>query len=139
MESPLGQTAFFLLILLTAALGACNSSPVTRVCTQIGCTSGIEVQLEEEPDIPYRVEADPGGGRARYVFECEDSGGCPGIFFAAFTPDWVTFEVITEVDTTWYEVRPEYTEHQPNGPRCEPICSISVVRLPSDALTSGGP
>lgn len=138
MELPLEHTAFSMLVILPAALGACDSSTGTRVCTQIGCTSGIEVQLEEEPAIPYRVEADPGGGEARYIFECDRSAGCPRIFFVAFTPDWVMFEVIAGTDTTWYEVRPTYTEYQPNGPRCEPTCFNSVVRLPSDALTSGG-
>ena len=132
----LGAIARLLALVSTVLASGCNS--LTGVCTQIGCTSGIEVQLEEEPPVPYRIEADAGGGTARYVYECDQTAGCPPIFFAEFTPDWVIFEVIVAEDTTWYEVRPTYTKHQPNGPRCEPTCYNSVVRLPSDALYTGG-
>lgn len=120
----------------TVLASGCGS--ITEVCTLMGCTSGIEVQLEEEPPVPYRIEAAADGGTARYVYECGQTARCSPIFFAEFTPDWVLFSVIVGADTTWYEVRPTYTEQQPNGPGCEPICYNSVVRLPSDALWTGG-
>lgn len=117
---------------------ACEGDSLTPFRTQIGCTSGIEVQLEEEPAVPYRVEAEAGGGTARYVYTCDPAAGCLPIIFAEFTPYRVFFEVIVGADTTLYEVLPTYTKHQPNGPRCDPTCYNSVVRLPSDALYIGG-
>lgn len=129
MERPL-LTSLFLILFFT-------SCDLVTACTQIGCTSGIELRLEEEPSPPYRVEAEAGGGNARYVFECDRAEGCPHIFFSEFTPDHVTFEVIAGADTTWYEVRPTYREGQPNGPGCEPTCLNAVVELPADALTTG--
>lgn len=125
------------LFMLLPLIPACEST-VGEACTLIGCSSGIEVQLEETPAIPYRVEADAGGGDAKYVFECDSAEECPPIFFAEFTPDWLIINVISGTDTTWYEVRPSYEKNQPNGPACEPTCFNAVVRLPSDALATGG-
>lgn len=118
---------------------ACEDEPVSFNCTDAGCESGIEVQLEEEPAVPYRVEADPVGGTARFVYTCDPAESCPPIVFSEFIPGWVFFDVIVGPDTTRYEVVPTYTEVHPNGPRCEPTCYNAVVRLPSDAVWVGGP
>jgi len=133
-----GVGAITRLLALVSILLASGCDSLTGVRTLIGCTSGIAVELEEEPPVPYRVEAHAGGGTARYVYECDQTAGCPPMFFAEFTPDWVIFEVIVAVDTTWYEVRPTYTKLRPNGPRCDPTCYNSTIRLPSDAWFSGG-
>ncbi len=121
--------------MLAGLLMGCDDGQAITFCTEIGCTSALEVLLEDEPAPPYRVEADASGGTGSYVYECPASSLCPPIVFADFTPDRVTIRVVTSTDTTRYEVRPRYEENQPNGPGCDPICLRSVVRLPSDALT----
>jgi hypothetical protein len=126
------------LSLFPSVLG-CEDDSLSLICTAAGCYSEIEVQLEEEPAGPYRVEADPGGGTARYVYACDPTAGCPPIVFSEFSPYWAIFDVIVGADTTRYEVFPTYTEIQPNGPRCEPTCYVAMVRLPSDAIWIGGP
>ena len=125
------QAAF--LILLTSVLGSCGSILGTD-CTEVGCTSGVEIILEQPPAGPYRVEVVSGPGDARYVYECSEAR-CPDrVFFPDFTPHRVFVRVITEEGTQQYEVIPQYVESRPNGRRCPPLCRRAQVRLPSDRL-----
>lgn len=127
-----------LILSFVVALVLTACSPFTRtarVCTEIGCDSGIEVVLESPPAGSYRVEAyvDPQG--PRYVFRCERQSGCTDrIFLDEFTPHRLFVEVISDSGTQRYEAAPNYQESRPNGPDCPPLCRTGVVRLPSDRL-----
>lgn len=106
-----------------------------RICTMIGCDSGITIVLENPPAGPYRIEAYVYSQGPRYVHRCERQSGCATrVFFPEFTPYRVFVEVISDVGTQRYEVVPKYQESQPNGPDCPPLCRTAVVRLPSDRL-----
>lgn len=122
--------------LLGMALLSCARDPaITGVCTEIGCESGIEVILESPPTGAYRVEASVGGSVPKYVYECTSEAGCAErIFFPEFTPYRVFIEVTDATGTERYEAVPVYTERQPNGPECPPLCRNAVIRLPSDQL-----
>lgn len=121
-----------LALLLTACSG--STDPV-RVCTLIGCDSGIELVLENPPTGAYRIEAYVYSEGPRYVYRCERQSGCNDrVFLAEFTPYRVFVEVISESGAQRYEVVPTYQESQPNGPNCPPTCRKAVIRLPSDRL-----
>lgn len=135
---PTARRVHLALILLVGGLSAGCDVQTPIICTDMGCSSGVEVRLQEEPAPPYRVEADAGGGTATYVFECPAAGQCPVIFFPDFTPDRLIVRVVTVSDTTRYEVRPSYEESQPNGPGCDPICRRAVIELPADAIGHTG-
>lgn len=120
------------LALLAMILAACgtNNDP-GLICTEIGCNSGIAVVLETPPSLPYRVEVyAPGSSKTRYVHDCPTQSSCtPGIFFQDFTPDRVIVEVITASGTQRHEAMPIYSETQPNGPGCPPVCRNAMVRI----------
>jgi hypothetical protein len=121
-----------------AALVLAACSPFTntaRVCTEIGCNSGIKVILESPPAGAYRIEAYVYPQGPRYVFRCERQSGCMDqIFLVEFTPYRLFIEVVSDSGTQRYEVVPKYQESRPNGPDCPPHCRTAVVRLPSDRL-----
>lgn len=117
-------------------LAGCSwSTEPVEVCTLIGCDSGIEMILEQPPAGSYRIEAYVNSQGPRYVYRCDRQVGCSErVFFTDFTPYRVFVEVVTDSGTQRYEVLPKYSESQPNGPDCPPLCRTAVVRLPSDRL-----
>jgi hypothetical protein len=119
-----------------AALGlaSCGDFLGSDSCTLIGCTSGLNVVLEDVTSAPYRVEVYSGPSTTRYVLECT-ANPCAQIFFPDFTPQRVFAEVIRPNQLTRrYEVIPSYSESRPNGGNCPPLCRNATIRLPSDAL-----
>ncbi len=120
--------------LLLLATTFCNDATHPKVCTEIGCESGVEVLVFPQPAGSFRVEVFPLGSPASYVRDCETAADCNQIFFADFTPDYVNVRVTTTTDTVFLEaVRLDYAEFQPNGPGCPPVCRTAsvTVELPS--------
>lgn len=112
------------------AAGCSRPSRPGRVCTRIGCESGLEIQLDRTPAGAFRVEARAPGDAAPRVFECPAAGQCGGrVFFRDFTPDSATIRVIVGADTIVRSVRPAYEIVQPNGPGCPPTCRQGRVRI----------
>lgn len=99
-------------------------------CTKRGCDSGILVEFETPPTVPYRIEASSSGSRARYVFECEDPRRCGQPFFADFLPYRVHLLVTSEGWTRRYERLPKYERIHPNGPQCDEGCRKATVTIP---------
>ena len=75
--------------LVALATAFCDDGTVPKVCTLIGCDSGVEVVLSPQPAASFRVEVFPPGSPASYVRDCESAAACNEIFFEAFTPDYV--------------------------------------------------
>lgn len=123
------------LALMLFAGGSSSCGSIIQACTLIGCDSGLEIILENEPAGPYRIEAFVYSDGPRYVYECSSTTGCQDrVFLADFTPDRIFIEVIRAGGTERYEVLPEYRESRPNGPNCPPLCRTAIIRLPSDRL-----
>jgi hypothetical protein len=119
--------------LLCGLLASCDNLTDPGVCTLAGCSSGLEIVLEDPPEAPYLIEASAQPDESAHVFECSNESGCTGpVFFQDFTPLQVYIEVITEAGTERFEVVPTYQEFRPNGSRCPPLCRRGVVHLPSD-------
>jgi hypothetical protein len=125
--------------LLALLLGACApaasapqpdpAAPAPRICTKIGCESGLAVVLEGTPQGSYRVEARAAGETAR-VRECASPQDCAQIFFADFLREEVTVEVIAGGKRSSRTVRPEVETVEPNGPGCPPTCRQARVTVP---------
>ena len=124
-----GVRGIVLVILALAAACSNSSSQPPQVCTQIGCESGLQVELGGAPAGPFRVEAQAAGGGAARVFECPAGQRCEFAFFSDFTPEEATIRVIADGRTTARTVRPTYGRVQPNGPGCPPICRQGRVRV----------
>ena len=111
-------------------LVACSrSAPAGRVCTQIGCDSGLAVVVEGTPPGAFRVEA-RASGEAPRVEECRSARDCGRIFFTGFLPAEVTVEVIAGEATSSRTVLPAYETLTPNGPDCPPTCRQARVTVP---------
>ena len=119
-----------LLAVLAAALGAglsaCNALG-PQACTQIGCDSGLLVELQDEPQAPFTVTATAEDGRTRTI-DCPDPANCR-IFFEGFTPSEVTITYESGGDAVEQTFSPAYTRSRPNGEDCPPECVNATVRL----------
>jgi len=120
---------------LLAFIGGCSDS-LQLECTEIGCSSGVEVLLDRSAATGFRVELTTPGSATTHTYACPDPAHCSvQVFFPDFTPDVVNVRVIVGTDTSFAEaVRPQYSEFRPNGSRCPPTCHIGRLAavLPSD-------
>ena len=117
-----------LAFLLGLTLSSCSDQG--RICTDIGCYSGLEIQVNPAPTIPFRIEAFVPGSSALYTQDCANAADCTHIFLPEFTPDDVSVRLIAGGDTTFLEdAQPQYTELQPNGPGCPPICRVGHITI----------
>ena len=105
-------------------------SELTKVCTLIGCDSGVRVHLSALPSQPFRVDIGTPGSDVAYVFDCtNDSSRCrQDILFPDLIADhlFITVHVgaasrVTEI------VQVTYTHSRPNGPNCSPDCQTADV------------
>ena len=125
------------LVLLLAVFSCDSASTTGAVCTDIGCDTGLIVELQNAPDVPYRVEAYVSGSSPRYVQTCSSETPCNALaFFRDFIPDHVFIDVISTLGTQRYEAHLTYEMVQPNGPGCDPVCRKATIRLPEDALAN---
>jgi hypothetical protein len=115
------------------------SDRLQLICTEIGCSSGVEVLLDRPPVTGFRVELSSPGSPTTYAYACPDAAHCSNpVFFSDFTPDVVDVRVILGADTSFAEaVRPQYTDVSPNGSRCPPTCHIGRVTATLPAMTAG--
>jgi hypothetical protein len=125
---------------VTLAVGCENS--LQLVCTEIGCSSGVEVTLTRLPTAAFTIELAPLSASTVYSYRCAIPSDCAtGVFFPEFTPDYVNVRVIVGPDTTTAEaVQPLYSEFRPNGTRCPPTCRVGHVTItPPGAERAGRP
>ena len=116
--------AFFL------GIGLSTCSDQGRVCTDIGCYSGLEIQVNPAPTVPFRIEAFAPGSSALYTQDCANAADCTPVFLPEFTTRDVSVRLIAGGDTTFVEdAQPQYTELRPNGPDCPPICRFGHITI----------
>lgn len=115
------------LLVIGCGLTGCDVSGPTA-CTNLGCETGLHVELEGQPQGAFSITADSPGGESR-VIECtEVTTGCP-LVFVDYTPAEVmlTYE---SADVTVHETfTPTYALVRPNGPGCSPECLTATVVL----------
>lgn len=116
-----------ILLLLAAVSTGCSANAATdeRVCTLIGCSSGLNIAIEGAADGPFRIEATDGS--TMQEFDCPAGARCERVTFDDFLPESVTVRVIAAGDTAITTSRPTYTTLQPNGPGCPPSCRQATV------------
>lgn len=94
------------------------------MCTQIGCSDGLNVELDgftEEVELELAA-----GGETRTV-TCQPPGPCHH-FVPDFTPEEVTATVFLPDREEERTFTPEYREERPNGPDCPPVCRQARIR-----------
>lgn len=117
---------------VVGAVTACSSP--AEVCTLIGCSSGLTVQLTSPPVGAYSVEIlpDAPAGNATYRVEC--GGAAPPCAAEVFFPDLIVssarVRVTTTLGTVTHDVGPvTYRTSFPNGPQCDPGCRRATVTV----------
>jgi hypothetical protein len=117
--------------IVLSLLQGCQTPPPApeRACTQIGCSDGLTVVVENAPAPPYTVEVVLPGGTSR-TSRCEAAPGCDaGLFFEGVTAEELTVRVTAGAGSSSQVVRPSYETSQPNGPGCPPICKQARVQV----------
>ena len=120
--SPTVRLAFLLLVL--------GCTEANRVCTLIGCESGVTVHLSSLPSQPFRVEVGAPGADTQYVFDCtNDTARCRReIFFPDLGSDHLFVTVRVGTASRMTEVsQVNYTRFQPNGEHCPGDCRNADV------------
>jgi hypothetical protein len=118
-------------------LAGCQEEP-QRACTLIGCSSGLQLEMEARPGAPFRIEAEVPGTSGRYVVRCDDPQACARVFLQDFTPERLRIHVIAEDGGGRWLAEPVYVETRPNGPGCPPVCRVGRVVVRA-AGTERGP
>lgn len=117
-------------LLLTLTVCVSHDAEEDQPCTLIGCANGLSVTLTSPPAEPYRVDAT--AGTDTRTQNCGTGGLCL-IRFINFLPPRATIQVIAASGTATYDVVPQQSTSQPNGPRCGPTCTNASV------MVSGSP
>lgn len=106
---------------LALATSSCSSrSEEQVVCTLIACSDGITVEVQGNVPATYTVTARAGTETRSH--QCSSTQPCQPIMFENFTPENVIIEVTSAAGTVRREVKPEYRQVRPNGPKCPPEC-----------------
>jgi hypothetical protein len=123
---------------IVAAVGALASCGIVgpsadKVCTLIGCSSGLTVHLAARPVGTYRVEVFSSypGQQPAYIYECSAIATCPqDIFFQDLIVDHPFVRVTTSVGTRTTEVtKVPYADFYPNGAHCGPPCRNATITV----------
>jgi len=128
------------IVAAAATTSGCTNPFGERLCTLIGCSSGLGVELAAPVPAGSVVEVTADTGETRSV-ECGTDQLCEfGVFFDDFTPSHVTVRVQTPTGTTTVEFDPHYEKYQPNGGGCGPIClqahvEVEVPAVPPTTVT----
>lgn len=124
MNSRLVRAASLLAVLSLGCRGI-----VAGDCTEIGCSSGLQVSFATQPTVAYKVEVNSGAGGATYTFDCPDPTRCSEAFFPDYVPSHVVITVTTLRGSQRTEATPQYQVHEPNGASCPPRCRNGQVTV----------
>lgn len=118
----------FLTVAVTAALAGCVDS-IAPVCTQIGCESGVRIELAEPlPEGATVTLASDRPGGVAVSFQCTAASPCESPLFARdFTPESLTVRIQGGGIDYSESFIPTYTASRPNGPNCPPECRNATI------------
>jgi hypothetical protein len=132
------------LLPLTLLIVGCDSAP--KICTQIGCTNLLVLTLTDALEQP--VEGWQGHitlGENSWNVDCIDTANAdPAVICAngtiaiSLTEEQTIGVLIVDLvnatgnTCTASGVEPMWTENQPNGPDCPPICKQAELSLAID-------
>ena len=108
-----------------AEAGTGTDAPAApTMCTQIGCSDGLNVELDGFSD---EVELKLAAGDETRTVTCLPPGPCRH-FVPDFTPEEVTATALLPDREEERTFTPEYREERPNGPDCPPVCRQARIR-----------
>jgi hypothetical protein len=109
-------------------LGSCaNLSEPERVCTLIGCTDGLAIEVNHSLQQSFTVNV-RSGTQTIHTFRCDPGQPCRA-FVSNQTPSDVTVTVDSPQGPVSKDFQPEYRLSRPNGPDCLPECKQATIAL----------
>lgn len=111
-------------VLLTSANSECAG--LVGACTDIGCSDGLSVRVNDDLPGPATVHVAAGG--EAHSFSCDPTYACIG-FFEGWSPTQVQVTVEWEGGTFSAAGTPHYEQLYPNGRRCGPECRQGAVTV----------
>ncbi len=133
MQNGMGTSRVYWvgILILGASLfhWSCSDATNPIICTDIGCFSGLEVELLGTLPAEYRLTLGVPGSQEFFV-DCTQESPCrPPIFIEDFLPETVRLTVSSGEQSWTMLATPEYEEVQPNGSQCPPTCRVGHVSL----------
>ncbi|NIN70965.1 MAG: hypothetical protein GTO46_03300 [Gemmatimonadetes bacterium] len=101
------------------------------VCTLIGCSDGLFVELAGKVPATCAVHLSATNWAPR-IFECSDmvaGDTALSYFLTDFYPDELTVGVFWDNSVVVQTFTPTYEDVQPNGPGCLPTCRLGTVKM----------
>lgn len=121
------RAALFLAVVAVGlALVSCKS-PLSVVCTDVGCDSGLFIELEGPTDESFTITAISGSSEPR-VIECTAAEAC-WLFIPDYAPALVRIIYESADRTVEGEFDPDWELRYPNGRDCGPACVNATVIL----------
>ena len=111
---------------LALGAAACGGGD-ENVCTEIGCASGVNVQVTSTSTRLLSVTVASAEGTLS-EFRCDTEQNCL-TFIPDVTPAEITVTVRTSGGTITRTIQPNYIANRPNGPNCPPECRQASVTL----------
>ena len=120
------------LLALLGTVTACNG--IGEVCTEIGCLSGLTVNLSGVPIGAYSVEVIPEGPPGTMTYRVDCGGSAPScgsqVYFRDVFVERAHVRVVSSLGTVTHAVGPiRYSTSYPNGRQCEPACRQATVAV----------
>jgi hypothetical protein len=123
----------FTMLAVLGTVSACDGP--LEVCTLIGCSSGLAVNLSSAPVGAFSVEILPDapiGNPPTYRVEC--GGSAPECGAQVFFPDLIIeraqVRIVTTLGTVTHPIGPvQYGTAYPNGRQCSPACRRATVTV----------
>jgi len=116
------------LLILIGVAGCATTPRMASVCTEIGCSDGLTVEIVGNRTSHVTVEVAAVGHQTQ-TFECAATDAPCRTFYEGFTPQQVTVTVKMGDDTNQRTISPDYHDNQPNGPNCPPVCRQATVNM----------
>ena len=114
-------------VLLLAGCASATEQEPQQVCTLIGCSNGLAVEVNSslQQSVTVNVQA---GTQVIHTFRCDPGQPCRA-FVENQTPEEVSVHLQTPQGTVSKTFRPEYRANRPNGPDCPPDCRQATITL----------
>jgi hypothetical protein len=120
------------ILALLGTITACSG--LEEACTQVGCVSGLTVNLSGVPIGAYSVEVIPEGPPGTMTYRVDCGGSAPScgsqVYFHNVFVERAHVRVVSSLGTVTHAVGSiTYRTTYPNGRQCEPACRQATVAV----------
>jgi hypothetical protein len=119
-------------LMLAACAAACarntEQDAEPQVCTRIGCSDGVTVEVTGNRTAHVAVEV-VAGGVVVDTFDCEASDATCRSMIEGLSEGRITVTIRSGDQSNQRTYEPEFRNVRPNGPDCPPVCRQATVSI----------